>query len=330
MTYHRAKGLEFDAVFLPRLLDGELPYRARASKADPGEERRLLYVGITRARDHLFLSWPGEPRSAPSPFLLEIGVVEPEAAHPVKTARSRRTGHGGCGRRPAVRPVAGMAPRAGVDRRRAGLRDLPRRDPRRDRRTRAARSGRPCCRPGHRPSQSSSGMPMSCSRSWQPADRYRNRRARPRVTHIGSYGRKRRPMPELEHEHHRGIPKQPRQGRRLLRRSLTASAHTHRREERHRAHDPVDVPRGRRSSLRLRLEGRAYRPPALVPQYLGAPRRHHRDRRRFVLGSSGGDHRNGARRGLRASGDRRASVRRLPARQPAHDPVIELVRAPSP
>jgi DNA helicase-2/ATP-dependent DNA helicase PcrA len=56
MTYHRAKGLEFDAVFLPRLLDGELPYRARKSEADPDEERRLLYVGITRARTHLFLS----------------------------------------------------------------------------------------------------------------------------------------------------------------------------------------------------------------------------------------------------------------------------------
>ena len=67
MTYHRAKGLEFDAVFLPRLLDGELPYRARKSEADPDEERRLLYVGITRAREHLFLSWPREPRSAPEP-----------------------------------------------------------------------------------------------------------------------------------------------------------------------------------------------------------------------------------------------------------------------
>ncbi|HWC71635.1 MAG TPA: ATP-dependent DNA helicase UvrD2 [Actinomycetota bacterium] len=78
MTFHRAKGLEFDAVFLPRLLDGELPYRARRSEADPDEERRLLYVGITRAREHLFLSWPRESRTAPSPFLREIGVVKPE------------------------------------------------------------------------------------------------------------------------------------------------------------------------------------------------------------------------------------------------------------
>ena len=50
LTYHRAKGLEFDAVFLPRLLDGELPFRSGRAKADPEEERRLLYVGITRAR----------------------------------------------------------------------------------------------------------------------------------------------------------------------------------------------------------------------------------------------------------------------------------------
>ncbi len=75
LTYHRAKGLEFDAVFLPRLLDKELPFRSQRSAADPQEERRLLYVGITRARTHLYLSWPQEPRTAPSPFLKEIGVV---------------------------------------------------------------------------------------------------------------------------------------------------------------------------------------------------------------------------------------------------------------
>jgi DNA helicase-2/ATP-dependent DNA helicase PcrA len=91
MTYHRAKGLEFDAVFLPRLLDGELPFRARTSEADPDEERRLLYVGITRAREHLFLSWTREARSAPSPFLQEIGVVQPTAARPAATARAPRT-----------------------------------------------------------------------------------------------------------------------------------------------------------------------------------------------------------------------------------------------
>jgi ATP-dependent DNA helicase UvrD/PcrA len=42
LTYHRAKGLEFDAVFLPRLVDGELPFRSGRAKADAAEERRLL------------------------------------------------------------------------------------------------------------------------------------------------------------------------------------------------------------------------------------------------------------------------------------------------
>jgi DNA helicase-2/ATP-dependent DNA helicase PcrA len=80
MTYHRAKGLEFDAVFLPRLLDGELPFRSKKATADPEEERRLLYVGITRAKRHLYLSWPRSPKTSPSPFLEEIGVKAPGPA----------------------------------------------------------------------------------------------------------------------------------------------------------------------------------------------------------------------------------------------------------
>ncbi len=87
LTYHRAKGLEFDAVFLPRLLDKELPFRSGRAAADPVEERRLLYVGITRARTHLFLSWPAEPRTQPSPFLAELGVAAPA---PVTASAPRR------------------------------------------------------------------------------------------------------------------------------------------------------------------------------------------------------------------------------------------------
>ena len=75
LTYHRAKGLEFDAVFLPRLLDGELPFRSGRAKADPEEERRLLYVGITRARRYLFLTWPTDGRARPSPFLDEMELA---------------------------------------------------------------------------------------------------------------------------------------------------------------------------------------------------------------------------------------------------------------
>jgi DNA helicase II / ATP-dependent DNA helicase PcrA len=89
LTYHRAKGLEFDAVFLPRLLAGELPFRSGRSKAPEDEERRLLYVGITRARRHLYLSWPREGRAARSPFVEEITGLPEEPAAPSRAARER-------------------------------------------------------------------------------------------------------------------------------------------------------------------------------------------------------------------------------------------------
>ena len=73
LTYHRAKGLEFDAVFLPRLEDKELPARQAKTPAALAEERRLLYVGLTRARHHLLVTWAGKP----SPFLAELGVEAP-------------------------------------------------------------------------------------------------------------------------------------------------------------------------------------------------------------------------------------------------------------
>jgi len=67
LTLHRAKGLEWEAVYLPRVEEGELPHR----RADLAEERRLLYVGLTRAKRYLLVTWSGKP----SRFLHECNLV---------------------------------------------------------------------------------------------------------------------------------------------------------------------------------------------------------------------------------------------------------------
>ena len=67
MTVHAAKGLEFPAVFLAGLEDGAFPLRRGGAVADIQEERRLFFVGVTRAREELILSCGGQP----SPFFLE-------------------------------------------------------------------------------------------------------------------------------------------------------------------------------------------------------------------------------------------------------------------
>jgi ATP-dependent DNA helicase UvrD/PcrA len=70
LTMHRAKGLEFEAVFVPRVEEKELPSRQARTPAQVAEERRLLYVGLTRAKRILWVTWSGTP----SPFLAELGV----------------------------------------------------------------------------------------------------------------------------------------------------------------------------------------------------------------------------------------------------------------
>jgi DNA helicase II / ATP-dependent DNA helicase PcrA len=88
LTLHRAKGLEFEAVFLPRLQEGELPFRRASGDEAVEEERRLLYVGITRARAHLCISWSGGAKAAPSRFLGALGGDR--IAAPQAPARPRR------------------------------------------------------------------------------------------------------------------------------------------------------------------------------------------------------------------------------------------------
>jgi DNA helicase II / ATP-dependent DNA helicase PcrA len=79
LTYHRAKGLEFEAVFLPRLEERELPSKLSKTAAALAEERRLLYVGLTRAKRHQTVTWSGKP----SRFLAELEIREP-APKPVE------------------------------------------------------------------------------------------------------------------------------------------------------------------------------------------------------------------------------------------------------
>jgi DNA helicase-2/ATP-dependent DNA helicase PcrA len=89
-TLHAAKGLEFDVVFLVGMEDGLLPLRREGNgETDEEEERRLAYVGMTRARRRLFLTLARVRRvngqllsGRPSPFLLEVPreVVEERTA----------------------------------------------------------------------------------------------------------------------------------------------------------------------------------------------------------------------------------------------------------
>jgi DNA helicase-2/ATP-dependent DNA helicase PcrA len=95
-TFHAAKGLEWDSVFLCGLQDGTLPITYAETPAQLEEERRLLYVGMTRARRDLALSWalarnPGgrasrKPSRFLTPLLPQEALPLPKAAK-VKGAR---------------------------------------------------------------------------------------------------------------------------------------------------------------------------------------------------------------------------------------------------
>jgi len=90
MTLHAAKGLEFACVFIAGCEQGLLPYSLfEKAAANPEEERRLFYVGMTRAKRYLFLSYATrrrlfgrEYRPARSPFLdpIEKGLLELQSA----------------------------------------------------------------------------------------------------------------------------------------------------------------------------------------------------------------------------------------------------------
>ncbi len=98
LTVHSAKGLEFEYVFIPNMVDQRFPTRARGEQIEiPAplikdilpegdfhlqEERRLFYVAVTRAKSHLYLSWSkdygGAKTKKPSLFLQETKLVPGE------------------------------------------------------------------------------------------------------------------------------------------------------------------------------------------------------------------------------------------------------------
>jgi DNA helicase-2/ATP-dependent DNA helicase PcrA len=131
MTLHTAKGLEFPTVFLTGLEEGIFPHeRSLTNPNELEEERRLAYVGITRARRRLYLSravarsaWGTASYKSPSRFLGEVpdNVIRWERTEDAYTSWTGRGGVGGRADRPQSRFVGGtpkasqIASRIGVD-----------------------------------------------------------------------------------------------------------------------------------------------------------------------------------------------------------------------
>ncbi|GAA2243631.1 DNA helicase [Streptomyces ruber] len=94
-SLHSAKGLEWDVVFLVGVAEGMMPITYARTDEQIEEERRLLYVGVTRARERLHVSWAvsrspgGRPNRRPSRFL--------DGLRPGSSAVAARSGAGGAG-----------------------------------------------------------------------------------------------------------------------------------------------------------------------------------------------------------------------------------------
>ena len=81
VTMHGSKGLEYDVVFLPCCMEGVVPHKKSRDQAALEEERRMFYVGMTRAKKELYLSYTKGTKDAPgfaSRFLAECGWKEPK------------------------------------------------------------------------------------------------------------------------------------------------------------------------------------------------------------------------------------------------------------
>ena len=75
MTYHGAKGLEWPVVFLPDVVEGNVPYKRAHTKEEIEEERRMFYVALTRAKEKVYIHSINKDerhKKSPSAFLKEL------------------------------------------------------------------------------------------------------------------------------------------------------------------------------------------------------------------------------------------------------------------
>ncbi len=132
-SLHSAKGLEWDAVFLAGLCEGLMPISFAQTQAEVDEERRLLYVGITRARKHLSLSSSaarhagGRGRRKPSRFLeplrAELGL-EP-TVRKIAPGSGRRSPNAASRKKTAVCATCGTVLTVATQVRRQRCEDCP-------------------------------------------------------------------------------------------------------------------------------------------------------------------------------------------------------------
>jgi DNA helicase-2/ATP-dependent DNA helicase PcrA len=125
MTLHNAKGLEYDAVFMIGCEEGVFPHMRSIEEGNLEEERRLCYVGVTRARKRLYMTYArrrslhgGRGYNLPSRFLAEIpeSLVEREStASPTGWARGAALGGGFGGPQPPEPHAVPLAFEVGAD-----------------------------------------------------------------------------------------------------------------------------------------------------------------------------------------------------------------------